>query len=496
MKRRTNIIFSKFYWKISAIFLMVLLVFATISLYISVNSANQYSLEVNQKLNRDLAKNMVSMIQPFLKNGEVNEAAIEDIVHSMMVINPSVEVYILNPEGKILSYVAPEKVVKLKKVSLSPVKQFLNDKAEEKIVYGNDPRNPDETKIFSAAPIIENNSLAGYLYIVLASQEYVSAAHMLLESYILKLSTRSIILILIVTTIVGLLAIWFITKKLNVIINGIQSFKSGNLKARIPVQSEEELDQVAQTFNEMADTIEKNIKELKGMDRLRKELISNVSHDLRSPVASIQGYAETLMLKEGKLSKEENKEYLSIIVKSCNKLKKLVGDLFELAKLESSQIKPETEPFSIAELVHDVANKYRLDSQKKGISINTVLSKDIPLVEADISLIDRVLQNLLDNAIKFCKEGDYINIEIDLENPEAVQVKIADSGRGIPQENLPHIFERYYRDPERSNKGAESSGLGLAIVKKIMDLHGTEIEVQSQLHKGTTFSFSLPTTKV
>ena len=491
MKNNRIKLFNRLFWQVSAIFVAVLVIFAAIALYISINAARNYSIEVNQKLNRNLAKNMVDVIRPDFKNGMVNQDALADIMHSMMVINPSVEVYILDPEGKILSYVAPEKVVKLDKVSLYPVYRFLNDK-KQNIIFGDDPRNPGEKKIFSATEVKEDGKLIGYIYIVLASQEYISTSQMVLGSYILGISIRSIILIMVVSTIVGLIAIWYLTKKLNLIVRGIQLFKAGNLSSRIPVNSNDELDKIGLVFNEMAGTIEKNIKELQGIDELRKELISNVSHDLRTPVASIQGYAETLLLKAGQIDKDQQQKYAEIIFKSSEKLKILVNELFELSKLQTNQVQLKTEVFSIAELVSDVANKYRIISQKKGVSINTFISKDIPAVEADISMIDRVLQNLIDNAIKFCSEGDYINIELQLSDPGAVKISIADSGEGITGEDLPFIFERYYKG-RRFN---ESTGLGLAIVKKIIDLHHTEITVASQPGKGTVFSFSLPIAQV
>ncbi len=488
---KKNRIFNSLYWQVSAIFLMVLVIFAAITLFIAVRSARNYATEVNQKLNYELAKNNVEVIKPQFKNGSVNKDALADIMHSMMVINPSVEVYLLDPNGKILSYVAPEKVVKLEKVSLKPIERFLND-SKHKIIYGDDPRNPGDKKIFSAARVLENGNLTGYVYIVLASQEYESVSQMVLGSYILGISIRSIIVIFIVTALVGMIAIWYITSKLSVIIRGIQQFKSGNLSARIPVKSSDELDKIGLVFNEMAGTIEKNIEELKGIDELRKELISNVSHDLRTPVASIQGYAETLLLKADKIDKDEQIKYIEIIYNSCERLKNLVAELFELSKLQTNQVKLNKEPFSITELVSDVANKYRIISQKKGISINTFISKDIPAVEADVSLIDRVLQNLIDNAIKFCREGDFINIEIQLASPGKVNITIADSGEGISSEELPYIFERYYKGKVYN----ESTGLGLAIVKKIIDLHHSEINVSSISGKGTSFEFNLPVAQV
>lgn len=308
----------------------------------------------------------------------------------------------------------------------------------------------------------------------------------------LGLSIRAIITILIGSALVGLLALWFIVKKLKRIVKGIQKFSDGDLKTRIEVKSNDDLDQIGTVFNSMADTIEQNIEDLKGLENLRKELISNISHDLRTPIASIQGYAETLILKKDNIEAEEQEKYLGIIYKNCDNLQELVTNLFELSKLQANQVILNREPFSIGELVHDVANKYRILSQKKGVSINTIVSKDTPVVEADVLLIDRVLQNLIDNAIRFCKDGDTINIEIKSNAAEKVNITIADTGAGISQDNLPHIFERYFKKDDRGG----SSGLGLAIVKRIIDLHESSIEVKSVVGQGTTFNFSLPVANI
>jgi signal transduction histidine kinase len=477
--------------RISALFIVILVVFAAITLYISVQAANHYSQEVNQNMNHDLAAHVAGMMEPFIQDGVLNEEGLQDLVHSLMVINPSIEVYLLDTQGRILSYVAPEKVVKLEQVSLEPIQGFLN-KTNTRVIYGDDPRNPGEKKIFSAAELIQDNRLTGYIYIVLASQEYASAANLVRGSFIMGLSIRTILTILIGSALVGLLALWFIVKKLNRIVRGIRKFEEGDLKTRIEVTSGDDLDQIGTVFNSMADTIEQNIDELKGIENLRKELISNISHDLRTPISSIQGYAETLLLKKETLGAEEQEKYLGVIYKNCENLQDLVTNLFELSKLQSNQVMLNKEPFSIAELVHDVANKYRILSQKKGVHINTIVSKDIPVVEADVLLIDRVLQNLIDNAIRFCKEGDTINIELESEDTRKVQVTITDTGAGIAQDHLPHIFERYFKKDDRGG----SSGLGLAIVKRIIDLHQSSIDVRSTLGKGTSFRFSLPVANI
>lgn len=483
--------FSSLYWQISLLFIAVLIGFAAISIYISVRSAEKYSLEINQKLNRELAANTVQNMKDLWQNGTINQSAVQDIMHSMMVINPSVEVYLLDRNGKILSYVAPEKVVKLEAVNVQPIQHFIRQ-TTDKIIYGDDPRNPGEQKIFSASEVFENGELSGYVYIVLASQEYVSTSQMVVGSYIMGLSINSIVIILISSALLGLLALWFITKRLSLIINAISRFRLGDLATRIPVKHNNELDKIGIVFNEMAQTIEHNIEELKGIDNLRRELIGNVSHDLRTPVASIQGYAETLLLKKDNLKPGEQEEYLNIIYNSCERLKKQVADLFELSKLTSNQVTLKREPFSVTELVQDIATKYRLISQKKGVSINIIVDKTIPVVDADISLIDRVFQNLIDNAIRYCNSGDYINIEFQSTNNNGVEIRVADSGKGIEPDELPLIFERYYK----GQNNERSTGLGLAIVKKIIDLHQSTINVKSFPNQGTSFIFTLPAAKI
>lgn len=482
--------FNSLYWRLSLVFIGMLLAFALISIYIFSCTTDNYTSELNQQLNADLAAHTVKEITPFIEDGKVNQEGMGAIMHSMMTINPSVEVYILDNAGNILSYVAPYKEVKLEKVALEPIQEFINTKELKGILQGDDPRTPGASRIFSAAPIMEAERQVGYVYIVLAGQKFVSATDAIFSSYILSLSVRSILGVLLVSMIIGLLAFWFITKRLDSMVSTMRNFKEGNLDTRLPSEGGNEFELIADTFNEMADTLQRNIEDLKGVDKLRKELIGNVSHDLRTPIASIQGYAETLEMKQGTLDPETERDYLRTIVKNSHRLNQLVGGLFELSKLESGQVDIHPSAFSIGELIHDVAAKYRILSQKRGISINTILEKGSPPVLADISMIDRVLQNLIDNAMKFCKEGDYINIELDVSDPNQVRVRIADSGEGIPKEHLDQIFDRYFKGRSEMNK--EGTGLGLSIVKKIIQLHGGEIAVQSQLHVGTTFSFTLP----
>ena len=385
---------------------------------------------------------------------------------------------------------APYKRVKLEEVSVDPISEFIATGGEQ-CVLGDDPRKPGEEQIFSAAAIEENGEIQGYVYVVLAGEEYHDVASTLWSGYITMLGGRTMLITLLGALIVGLAAIWFITRNLRTVIDGVRDFQAGDFSARIPTKSGREFNNLAEAFNEMADTIEGNIENLKSMENLRRELVGNVSHDLRTPLAVIHGYIETLMMKKDKLSLEERDKYLKIILESTEKLKKMVAELFELSKLESKQITPKKEPFFINELIQDVVQKYLILARRKGIMIQSVISNNIKLVNADVALIERVLQNLIDNALKFTPEGGTITIKTQ-EQEDDVLIEVADTGVGIPEEQIPFVFDRYHIGDKRLSLDKNNTGLGLAIVRKILEIHDATISLSSKLNQGTSFAFQLP----
>lgn len=479
---------NSLFWRISITFLWVFILVGLAYVFITVYSTKQYYEETTQRLNANVAEHMLLEVKPFV-DGKVNEEALPQIMHSMMAVNPSLEVYLLDTEGKILKYVVLDKKVRLSYVSIEPVKEFLETKGEQ-IVLGDDPKNPGKKKVFSATAVEEEGILLGYVYMILVSEEYENIANTLWNSYLLKMGVQLFGITLLTALLIGLGIIWLLTKNLRIIIQTVNQFEQGDLKARIPVTSNGELSQLSRTFNHMASTILDNIEELKEVDTLRRDLIANVSHDLRTPISIIHGYVETMILKEGTLNKEEEKKYLEVILKSTSRLKKLVADLFELSKLEARQIQPQKEPFHLAEILHLATEKYSLIAEQRGVKIHNQITENASPVYADVAMIERVIQNLLDNAIKHADENGAVTIELK-ENGNAVIVDIINDGEGIPEKDIPLIFDRYYK-AENDNGVRESTGLGLAIVKNIMEIHNSSIRVKSKLKEYTSFSFDLP----
>lgn len=481
-------LFNKLYWKIAALFVTMMILVGIAYTAYSVYIAQEYFHETNQRLNKELAQFTTDHLTTFNEKGEVDTTAIQDIMHSMMVINPSVEVYLLDTKGKIITYVAPYKKVKLEAVNLAPVKEFLA-KEGETYVLGDDPRNIGAHKVFSAAEIRVNEQLKGYYYIVLASEKQGTTATALASSYILCLGAVGSGIILLGALLVTLFLMWVLTRNLRTIIDTVRRFKEGDTAARIENAEQNDLPLLATTFNSMADTIVQNIDELKAVENLRRELIANVSHDLRTPLAIMKGYVETLQMKNDTLSEEERSKYLDIILASNDRLTKLVEQLFELSKLEANQVKPNKEPFLIEELAQDVFQKYQILAQKKDVKMDLQLDEQLPLVFADISLVERVMQNLMDNALKFTPQKGTVTISIH-KLKEAVEVKISDTGPGIPKEEQSYIFERFETKQRHGNK--QGTGLGLAIVKKILEIHDSVVSVKSEPNEGATFFFNLP----
>jgi signal transduction histidine kinase len=479
---------NSLFWRISGVFLLLTILIGLAHVFITAYTAQKYYAETTQRLNADVAQHLLLEVKPFV-DGKVNEEALHHIMHSMMAVNPMIEVYLLNNEGEILSYVVLDKKVKLKLVSLAPVKEFLKNKGQT-FVLGDDPRNPKKNSVFSAVAVEEKGKALGYVYIVLVSEQYENISETVWNSYLLRLGTRFFTFSLIAAFVLGLFILWLLTQNLRKIITVVHQFEKGDLQARIPIKSNGELDNLAYTFNKMADTILQNIKELKKVDELRRELIANTSHDLRTPLSVIHGYVETLMMKQGKLSPEEEEKYLNIILKSSEQLNKLVGDLFELSKLEAKQVQLHKQPFLMAELLQDVSSKYTLLAKEKQLNIIAQFESKETLVYADIKMMERVLQNLLINAIKHSTQGGKIILSV-AEKNDQIEVSISNTGEGIAEEDIPKIFDRYYKVEKHygENKG---TGLGLAIVKNILELHQSLIRVKSKLNEYTTFYFQLP----
>ena len=479
------------YAKLALALLALLASVGLVYALLSFSATRHYLAEVNQALNRDLARNLVRD-RNLVAEGRINEPALKKTFRDYMTINPSIEIYLLDLDGRLLSYSADPAKVKRNRVSLEPIRAFLE--GDEAYVLGDDPRSHDRRKAFSVTPVPSSDSPEGFLYVVLRGERYDAVDQMIEDSYFLRLSGWAVAGSLVFGLLVGLVVFHLLTRRLHRLTAIMDRFRSSDFSHHEyyagGVGRGDEVDALGATFDEMADRIIAQLVELKEKDALRRELVAHVSHDLRTPLATLHGYLETLQLKDGELGRQTRAEYLEIALQHSERLRRLVADLFELATLDARQEQPELEPFALSELVQDVTQKFKLRAQNDGTELTVRADGALPLVSGDIALIERVLENLIDNALNHTPPGGQVTIPV-REQASSVSVSIVDTGDGIAEQDLARIFERFYQ-AGNEHRGSGRVGLGLAIAKRIVDLHGGTLEVSSRVGEGTTFSFELP----
>jgi signal transduction histidine kinase len=476
------------------VILLILLSFVGVAgITLTLLTTRQHLEEVDQRLNRDLAAQLVKETS-ILEDGRVQHQNLEHIFHMLMVINPRIEVYLLDLDGRILAFSAAEGKVKRESVALEPIESFLSNR-DRLPLRGDDPRDLERGKVFSVAPVPGDRGPQGYLYVVLNGEQYESVAQLVRNSYILRLSSVTAIGYILVALACALLLFRWLTRRLERLDRRVRSFREARLEGegRAPTlgaSSGDEIGRLEASFEQLRTRIERQVEELERADALRRELVANVSHDLRTPLAALRGYLDTLLLKGDSLPEKERREYLEIASRHSEALGDLVAELFELAKLDSGETPLEIEAFSVAELAQDIVEKFRLPATNSGVRLSTALTEELPFVEGDIGLIERALDNLIENALRHTAEGGEVTVSVE-PLADSARVMVRDTGSGIPAEDRPFIFDRFYRGQNGGAGGGGGSGLGLAITKRILELHGSSIAVESSLGHGTSFSFVL-----
>jgi two-component system, OmpR family, sensor kinase len=454
-------------------------------------TSDRYADELRQRLDAGIAMYVVRELT--LINGtEVNDRAWRELANRAMTVNPSAEVYLLDPTGAVISSIVPLDRLQRRTIRLEAVRAFLQS-PDLRPIYGDDPTRSTGRRVFSVAPIKSNGVLSGYLYVVLGGQPERSIAADLRGSYALRAGAVALGLVLLTTLVAGGGLFAALTRRLRALDKSMDDWsKTVPMVADAPAANVDgdEISALKARFAAMSGAIEQQIGELQLTDELRRELIANVSHDLRTPLASLRGYIETLLIKDSN-SSQELKSHLNVALRQADQLGRLVDALFELARLESGTVAPQLEPVSIAELLQDIAMRFRMTADKRGVALQTLLDLSGVMVIADVEQIERALGNLLENAIQHTPRGGQVRIEMATES-DLVRVRVIDTGRGIAPEHLPHIFKRFYSVRDRADRG--HTGLGLAIVKRIVELHSQSVSILSKPGTGTTVEFTLQRT--
>jgi signal transduction histidine kinase len=282
------------------------------------------------------------------------------------------------------------------------------------------------------------------------------------------------------------------TQSLYLLQRAAHRMATGDFSARVNLEEMDELADVAEAFNMMADELEKSFSRQKALEQSRRNLVAAVSHDLRTPLTSIRAMTEALT-DEVVTDPETIQRYYRTIRTQIESLSGLINDLFELSQLDTEEIELHLEPVNLNDLVSDVLESMQAQARSGGVTLEGIFSEDLPLVRAETSKVQRVLDNLVQNAIRHTPAGGTISLATRAV-PDGVQVDVTDTGEGVVPQDIPHLFDQFFRGERSRSRETGGSGLGLTIARRIVEAHQGRIWVESQPGQGARFSFVLPTT--
>ncbi len=316
-------------------------------------------------------------------------------------------------------------------------------------------------------------------YILMVESE-LAPVHEAVSTIKTQLIYISVFLILI-ATVVALLISFNITKPIKKISNAAREVADGNLDVRVKVKSKDEIGKLADDFNIMT-------KEISKASTLQRELVANVSHDIRTPLTMIKGYAEAIRDLTGD-NKEVRDTQLGIIIEESNRLNVLVNDILDLSKLQAGQQQLKFTEFDIAKKLRDIINRYSLLEDTQNYTFK-LTAPDSFIIYADEVKIDQVIYNILNNAVNHTGADKLVSVVMEAEDNTAV-IKIIDTGKGIEPEHIPLIWDRYYKPYKKGDRKGMGTGLGLSIVKAILTAHNLNFGVDSVVGEGSCFWFEV-----
>lgn len=441
-----------------------------------------------QLLNKDVAAHIAKFTSPFTSQG-INKQKADSVFQDAMVLSPSSEVYFLDTTGKVIYFHASDKEIKNWYIPLAPIRNYIDAKGE-KYIKSLDPKDPDNKKIFSAVKVTDKTRDHGYIYVILASKKSATIMGLLFDTHVLNLVIKAFIIIICLSLILSLLYVRRISRNYNKMLLVLQDFELGNYQARFDENKRNEFQPITKSFNTMADLLSKTIQKISRSENERKNLIAAISHDLRTPLSIARGYAETMILTPEK-SKDTSQQYGQLILNKIGQIEDMVNQLFELSKIEALEFKPSKEPFILSEITQELADSFQLAAKEKGIILECIPCTEHIWVNADISMMERVIQNLTSNALKNTDPNGSIRISVKSSHNDVIF--------SIENDGVPMIEEllEWINSGNKSNgtmKSPAQPGLGLVIVQKILRLHNSYL-IAEFANKRNRFSFHLPVHK-
>ncbi|CAN5243957.1 ATP-binding protein [soil metagenome] len=438
-------------------------------------------------------------------------------LRSMVLFEPDTQLYLLDMQGTVLASSGTTKLAPGFKVALAPVLEALKH-GDAAYVMGDDPERMDANAVIAVQPVRSasmraTDPIVGYLYLVAHTQQLPEGRWDALRSSFARPALGLIVAVVGFTTLLAVIIIASVTRPLRRLTDALATLSQRGLdegladtpQALLPPATQDEFGQLTHAFEMMLAALRKQWGALRRLDHFRREGVSNLSHDLRSPLTATVACLETLDGRwAGDAARADDRRLVEVALRNTRNAARLVQSLGDLAKLDEPAFELRTEIVDAGELIDDICIRFAERAAKRGVDLRvehaasaadepTGAPVTAPFAALDIELFERAVANLIDNALKFCPPGARISLAVGAREGR-VEVSVSDTGPGIAAADLPHLFDRFYqsRQTVAPATGEGGKGLGLAIVKRIAELHGGDVTVHSVLGEGTTVVLSLP----
>ena len=421
-----------------------------------------------------------------------NQWAIQKSADELNRLNPIADIYLVDNDGTILFAFAKHRQYRaVQKIRTEPILQFLSpDSSALAPIYGDDPQAANSRALISVAPLTVDGRKM-YLYATYRGQHQRQAYELFAENYLFFTFGITALLSFLLVVFIGAILFFVLTRRVTKLVTAVTAFRDGDYQSRSKSVANDELGELGVAFDDMADRIASAMTSLEDRDALRRELIAAVSHDLRGPLGNILAQLEQMGTSVQSSGRHVEQVAYEAIRRNALQLGELLSQLFELAKLEAKETVPELEHHYIESLFEDLVISYRPKAIEGGIELSYDLLQQGLAINADLTMVGRVLGNLIENALRFTKPGGRVSLQASAEGAR-VRIAVIDSGSGMEEAELKRIFEQYYQTSQGKLKGLSSFGLGLAIVRRLVELQGSQVHVTSVVDVGTEFYFSLP----
>ena len=483
-----------------------LLVIATV-----IYAFQRFEHETAYRRGNAFLQRVLSIYDNLFEMHERNPDEFEVWLRNMVLFEPDTQLYLLDTQGTVLAC-SGKKLPPGFKVALAPVLKAVGQ-SDAAYVMGDDPERMDADAVVAVQPVrravIRNaDPVVGYLYLVLHAEQLPEGRWAALRMSFGRPVMGLIVAVVGFTTLVAVLIIVSVTRPLQRLTDAVASISQRGLDAglanapqtALPPVTRDEFGQLTGAFEMMLATLRKQWSELRRLDHFRREGVSNLSHDLRSPLTATVACLETLDARwsaEADAARAEDRRLVEIALRNTRNAARLVQSLGDLATLDEPEFKLHPEVVDAAELLDDICLRFAERAAKQGVVLSAEHADGDaatpPFAALDVELCERAIANLVDNALKFCAHGARITLAAGVQDGR-VEVRVSDTGPGIPAADLPHLFDRFYqsRQSVAPATGEGGKGLGLAIVKRIVELHHGSVAVRSTVGRGTQVVLSLP----